>query len=230
MLKNEYETNIMTKSIVLLHSLANVIPIAKQAFQEEAGNLEIMNVVDETVWYELQRSGTISTLVIRRVCLYATLAEQANACGVLTTCSSLSPCFEVAKYCVNIPLIRLDNPVVKQAIEIGKRIGLVATAQTTVQPYLEQVDQIARHSNKIITPVSIFCDGALSALKEDNVKKHDEIVITNIHNKLIRQPVDVLILCQVSLHHMIDQLTGITEIPILSALSSAIQETRERVE
>jgi Asp/Glu/hydantoin racemase len=229
-LKKEFETKIMTKSIVLLHSLANVIPIAKQAFQEEAADLDIMNLVDETVWYELQRSGTISTNIIRRVCLYAILAEQANASGMLTTCSSLSPCFEVAKQCVDIPLIRLDNPVVKQAIEKGARVGLVATAQTTVQPYVEQVDQIARQSHIMANPIIIFCEGALAALKQDNVKKHDEIVITNIHNKLKTQPVDVLILCQASLHHLVGQLTRILEIPILSALSSAIQEARERVE
>jgi Asp/Glu/hydantoin racemase len=220
----------MTKSIVLLHSLASVIPIAKLAFQEEAADFEIMNMVDETVWYELQRSGTIGTHVMGRVCLYATLAEQSNASGMLTTCSSLSPCFDVAQQCVNIPLIRLDSPVIKKAIEIGKRIGLVATAETTVQPYINLVKHMAQQSHKMINPVSIFCEGALGALKEDNVKKHDEIVMTTINNKLKTQPIDVIVLCQASLHRMVGQLTRIMEIPILSALSMAIQDAKKRME
>lgn len=219
----------MRKPLILLHSLSSIIVPTYELVRTMAPNVEVNHLLDETIWHELKRVGRLNTDIIRRVCFYAVIAQEANGGAMLTTCSSLSACFEVAQRLVDIPLIRLDLPVVDRALVIGSNVGLVATAQSTVQPYIDIVGKVADQKGVMANTVDLFCDDALSALKNDEIEKHDRLVFDTINSGIKNYKLDVIVLCQASLHRVLTQLEGRFDLPVLSALPLAIESALNRL-
>jgi Asp/Glu/hydantoin racemase len=219
----------MKKTLVLLHSLSNVIALTYELVREMAPDIEVSHLLDETIWYELKKEGKLNADIVRRVCFYAVVAQEADARAMLTTCSSLSPCFEVAQHLVDIPLIRLDLPAIERALSIGPNVGLVATARSTVQPYIDLVGKVANEKGIEANPIDLFCDNALSALKNGEIEKHDTMVFDTIYNGTKKHRLDVIVLCQASLHRVLPQLEGKFDIPVLSALPLAIESALDRL-
>jgi Asp/Glu/hydantoin racemase len=219
----------MRRPLVLLHSLSSIIETANEVVRKFDSSVEINHLLDETIWHELRETGELNPEIRRRVCFYALIAQEANAGAMLTTCSSLSPCFDIAQQLVDIPLIRLDLPVIKRAIAIGSNVGLVATAQSTIQPYIDLVGKVAAEKGVKATPIDLFCANALDALKNNEVEKHDQIVIDTIKKGISQAGMDVVVLCQASLHRVLPQLEGSIDLPLLSALPLAVESALDRI-
>lgn len=219
----------MKKPLVLLHSLSNLIEPASSLVMEMAPDIEVRHLLDETMWYELARTGKLKTNVVRRVCYYAAIAQEANAGAMLTTCSSLSPCFEVAQKLVDIPLIRLDLPVIERAISIGSRLGLVATSRSTVRPYSELVRKVADQKGVEANAINVYCNDALDAFKHGEIEMHDRIVLDTVCAKSRDHKLDVIVLCQASLHRVLPQLESRFDLPILSALPLALESAIDQL-
>jgi len=58
---------------------------------------------------------------------------------ILVTCSSIGAAVEKAAETANIPVLRVDQPMADLAVQTGKRIGVIATLQTTLEPTADLV-------------------------------------------------------------------------------------------
>jgi Asp/Glu/hydantoin racemase len=219
----------MRRPLVLLHSLSSIIETANEVVRKFDSSVEIIHLLDETIWHELRETGELHPGIKRRVCFYAFIAQEADAGALLTTCSSLSPCFDIAQRLVDVPLIRLDLPVIERAIDIGSNVGLVATAQSTIQPYIDLVGKVAEEKGVKAIPIDLFCANALDALKNNEIEKHDKIVIDTIKKGIAHAGMDVIVLCQASLHRVLPQLEGSIDLPLLSALPLAVESALDRL-
>jgi Asp/Glu/hydantoin racemase len=69
-----------------------------------------------------------------RVVNYAASAQEAGADYILFTCSSIGPAVETAATLTGVPVLRVDQPMADKAVQTGKRIGVIATLSTTLNP------------------------------------------------------------------------------------------------
>src|SRR5438105_7360253 len=119
--------------LAILHTVASLVDLFKPLLARAYPGLDTYHVVDESLLQDLMRHGTSEGLN-RRVAAHAILARDAGASVVLFTCSSTSPAVDVARPLVDIPILKIDDPMAKRAVELGRRIGLVCTAASTKGP------------------------------------------------------------------------------------------------
>jgi Asp/Glu/hydantoin racemase len=140
----------------------------------------------------------------------------------MVTCSSIGPAVEWSRCFVDIPVYRVDEPMVELAVATGKRIGVAATLRTTLDPTLDLVRSKAVSLDKEVQIVSKLCVGAFEAASAGDTGLHDAIIRNGLQD-LIPQS-DVIVLAQASMARVVDALPEAERrIPILSSPRLAVE-------
>jgi Asp/Glu/hydantoin racemase len=212
----------MAKRLALLHTVGTLIPSFKSLCTELIPDVDLFNIVDESLLQNTIRSNQLTKTTIRRLCSYVISAQEAGADLVMVTCSSVGPAAEASRAFVDIPVYRVDEPMADYAVSIGKRIGVAATLSTTLEPTASLILARAAANHKEVRLVSKLCEGAFQAVTSGDPAKHDDIVRNGLR-ELIDQ-VDVIVLAQASMARVVDTLPDSEKrIPILSSPRMAIE-------
>jgi len=122
--------------------------------------------------------------------------------------------------------IRIDEPMVDKAISIGERIGVAATAPTTLKPTTEMVTARAKVIGKDVKVDSVLCKGAYDAMFSGDQETHDNIVRDSLRQLMKHN--DVILLAQASMARVIDTIPADERIvPILSSPQLAVERARD---
>ena len=108
----------------------------------------------------------------------------------------------------------------EEAVKLGSKIAVIATAISTVEPSSRLVESKALAAGKTVTVSRCFVEGAYEfLLKTGDRQKHNEMVIAKI--KEASQTHDVVVLAQGSMYHLIPLLTDI-KVPVLTSLETGV--------
>jgi len=136
---------------------------------------------------------------------------QAETLGVdliFNQCSSVGEAFDIARKCVSIPTLKVDQAMAEKAVEMGKTITIIATVASTLGPSCRLIKSIAQQKGKEIYINSCLVDGALEVLmKEGNKEKHNLMVLEEVKKNACSS--DVIVLAQGSMISLLPQLKGI---------------------
>jgi len=218
----------MTEKLGLLHTSATLVPIF-QALTDQyltGKGIKIFNISDDSLIKNTIERGKLTSDTSRRVVNYVVSASEAGADFILVTCSSIGPAVEIAAKLVNVPVLRVDQPMVDKAVQMGSKIGVVATLSTTLEPTSDLVSRRATLVGKGIELTSRLCEGAFDALMDGRPELHDESVASEL--KELSHQVDVILLAQASMARVANQLSEEDiEVPILSSPELAVQYLAE---
>ena len=211
-----------TKTLGLIHTSATLVPVFQQLCAEHLPGVQVFNIVDDSLVRTITRAGELTPAVARRVVNYVTSAEEGGADYVLVTCSSIGAAVEQAAGLSGVPVLRVDQPMADQAVQTGRRIGVIATLPTTLGPTSDLVERRAALAGKEIELTSVLCEGAFEALMSGNGAQHDAIVAAALKELVTK--VDVIVLAQASMARVVDTLDAAERIvPILASPGIAIQ-------
>ena len=134
--------------------------------------------------------------------------------AILNCCSSVGEVVDslqnFARY-TGIPIIRIDEEMCREAVRLGKRIGILATLPTTLEPTKNTVLCVAREMNCQVNLVDGFMEGAFG-IDRDIFKK----IICDKVAEIIDQ-VDVILLAQSSMAYTEEMLVERFKKPVLSS-------------
>jgi Asp/Glu/hydantoin racemase len=218
----------MNKKLGLIHTAATLIPVFQQLVDKHLGdkNISVFNISDDSLIKNTIESGALTADTSRRVIDYVVSAKDAGADYILVTCSSIGPAVETAATLVNVPVLRVDQPMVDQAVQMGKKIGVIATLSTTLEPTVDLVRRRAVVAKKEVVVTTKLCEGAFEALISGNIELHDQSVALAM--KALSQQVEVILLAQASMARVINQLSDEDKkVPILASPELAIQYLSE---
>jgi Asp/Glu/hydantoin racemase len=185
----------------------------------------MINIINDSLVAEIIETIQPTPKLISRICDYYRHCELIGCKCILNPCSSVGEVADIAAKLVEIPVFKIDYPMSKQAVELGRRIAIVATAVSTLGPSKRLFEQTSLELNKKTEINMFYCEGAHPALiKENNQELHDEIVISNIHEAVKSN--DVIVLAQGSMHHLLSKLTDI-EKPFLTSLESGVSQIKD---
>jgi Asp/Glu/hydantoin racemase len=216
--------NGMTKRLGLIHTSATLVPVFQElADRYLAGkDIQVFNIADDSLIENTIERGVLTSDTSRRVVNYVASAEEAGADFILVTCSSIGPAVEIAAKLVEVPVLRVDQPMADKAVQMGSRIGVVATLSTTLEPTSDLVRRRAVLAGKEIELTSRLCEGAFDALMSGKPALHDEAVASALRE--LSQQVDVILLAQASMARVVHQLSDEDKkVPILSSPELAVQ-------
>lgn len=212
------------KRVVVIHSFLNSVEDFKNTFQNKVPEVELVNIIDDSLLPEALANKGLTPGIVRRVCNYVVEAETMGADCVLNQCSSLGEAFDVAEQLISIPYAKVDRPMAMEAVSNGKKIAMIATAVSTVGPSSRVIKKVAADMNKQIDLEICFVDGAYEALIQDNDKdKHNRLIVEKVEKAA--QENEVVVLAQGSMYHLLPLLKHIN-VPVLSYLESGVEQIR----
>src|SRR6187402_42253 len=192
------------KTLGLVHTSATLVPMFAELCSKYLPHVKIFNIVDDSLIKNTIACGELTPDTSRRVVNYAGSAQDAGADFILFTCSSIGPAVEAAAALTKVPVLRVDQPMADKAVQTGKRIGVIATLATTLQPTSDLVSRRATAAGKEIELVSKLCEGAFDALMKGDTATHDQKVGEAL--KQLSKEVDVIVLAQASMARVVDTL------------------------
>ena len=212
------------KKIVLLQTSMVSFTTFNDLFHEMIPEAQISNLVDEDLLNTLNLNKGITTSIIQRISPYCVAAEAAGTDLIFSQCSSTREGIECARKMTKIPIVMVDDGMTEKAVEMGSRIGVVATAAATLKPTAAALSQVAQHLGKSIEIKTYLADGALDVLmKEKNREKHDRLVIDLL--KQAEKENDVIVLAQGSMITLEPYLSEIA-IPVLTSPRIGVEKAR----
>jgi len=210
------------KRLTFIHTSAIMIPVFSELCAEFLPNVEVVHTVDESLLKDIIADKKLSKSTARRVVGHIISAEQAGADCIMVTCSSIGPAADLGRQLVDVPVVRVDEPMAISAVEQGSCIGVVATLPSTLNPTAEIIKTQAEKKAKKIVLTKKLCEGAFEAVISGDGVKHDKIVAAGIRE--LAEQVDVIVLAQVSMARVVDNLSAESKkIPILSSPRLAVE-------
>jgi Asp/Glu/hydantoin racemase len=218
----EINNNMQQKTLGLIHTSATLVPVFQQLCSQYLPQVKVFNIVDDSLIKNVISCGELTPTNARRVVNYVGSAEVAGADFILVTCSSIGAAVEAAAELTNVPVLRVDQPMADQAVRAGKRIGVVATLSTTLQPTSDLVKRRAAVAGKEIELQTVLCEGAFDALMSGDAATHDAMVAKALRE--LSAKTDVIVLAQASMARVADGLAPEDKkVPILASPGIAIQ-------
>jgi Asp/Glu/hydantoin racemase len=210
------------KTLGLVHTSATLVPMFAELCNKYLPGVKTFNIVDDSLIKNTIACGELTPATSRRVVNYAGSAQDAGADFILFTCSSIGPAVEMAASLTKVPVLRVDQPMADQAVQTGKRVGVIATLSTTLEPTCDLVKRRAAAAGKEIALVSRLCEGAFDALMSGDAARHDKMVGDALRQ--LSKEVDVVLLAQASMARVVDTLdVADKRVPILASPTIAIQ-------
>jgi Asp/Glu/hydantoin racemase len=214
--------NMQQKTLGLIHTSATLVPVFQQLCSQYLPQVKVFNIVDDSLIKNVISCGELTPTNARRVVNYVGSAEVAGADFILVTCSSIGAAVEAAANLTNVPVLRVDQPMADKAVQTGKRIGVVATLSTTLQPTSDLVKRRAAVAGKTIELETVLCEGAFDALMSGDTVTHDAMVAKALRE--LSAKTDVIVLAQASMARVADSLSPEDKkVPILASPGIAIQ-------
>jgi len=203
------------KKVAIIHTSAVSLEELKGLFKEILPEVEVINIIDDSLLEEVKKNDGLTSAIIGRMCTYAQVAEKLGVDLIFNQCSSVGEAAEIAKKCVSIPLLRVDEAMAEEACALGTKIGVIATVKSTMRPSCNLIKQKAELINKKVEVNEFLVDGALDILmKEKNLAKHNELVLDAI--KKAAKANDVIVLAQGSMTAILPYITDVDK-PVLTS-------------
>jgi Asp/Glu/hydantoin racemase len=222
MLAESKTISMSQKVLGLVHTSATLVPVFQQLCNLYLPGVQIFNIVDDSLIKNVIKCGELTPDTARRVVNYAASAEEAGADFILFTCSSIGAAVETAASLMSVPVLRVDQPMADKAVQVGTRVGVIATLPTTLEPTTDLVKRRASIAGKEVQVISKLCVGAFEALMSGDAARHDAMVAAAL--KELSTQVDVIVLAQASMARVVDTLdVADKKVPILASPGIAIE-------
>ncbi len=209
------------KRLGMIHTSATLVPVFEQLCRETLPNVPLFNIVDDSLIKDVIAHDHLRPATARRLVQHVAAAEEAGADVILVTCSSIGRAVETAASLSGVPVLRVDRPMAEEAVATGRRVGVIATLRTTLEPTAELVERCAAESGREIELTARLCDGAFEALMTGNAARHDELVLAALEQ--LSSQVDVIALAQASMARVVATIPADKKrVPILASPPLAI--------
>ncbi len=212
------------KKVGVIHTFLYSVEDLKSLFAEIIPEVEMVNIIDDSLLKEVLANGEPTPAVIRRICNYAQELEKLGCDIILNQCSSVGEASEVAQKLISIPYVKVDAPMAREAVKMGKQVGMVATAHSTLGPSARLVETMAKEMGEDTVVNRCFAEGAYDALLiEGDKPKHDRILMDTIDKAVAEN--DVVCLAQGSMFSLVDKCKD-KAVPVLHSFRSGVEQLR----
>jgi len=214
----------MARLGIIHTSFALVEPLNTLAKEMLPESVDIVNVVDDTLLSYARQHGVDSKLK-RRMYTYFQSAVWAGADVILNACSSVGETVDAARELIDVPILKIDEPMAEAAVAAGKRVAVHATVASTLGPTVRLLRAKAKEAGKEIEISERLCDGAFDLLVCGQTEQHDEAVSKDVLESAADH--DVIVFAQASMARLVPMLEGKVSVPLLSSPKLAMGRLNE---
>lgn len=173
-----------------------------------------ISIIDDSIIGECIQAGEITASVKNKMEGLYKAADMMCADIILNTCSSVGDIADEYAQNIQTPIIRIDEAMAETAVQNHKKIAVVATLNTTLEPTMRLINNKAKKAGKQVEVVNALAQGAFEALVAGNLAEHDEIIKRTVAGI---KGVDCFVLAQASMMRMEEKLQETAGIPVYSS-------------
>jgi hypothetical protein len=215
----------MKKRVGVVHTFLYSVEDLKKQFKEKLPGVEMINIIDDSLLEEALANKGLTPGIISRMCAYYKHCQELGCECILNQCSSVGEAADIAAKLISVPVVKIDYPMARKAVELGSKIAVIATAISTVEPSSRLVERAAKEAGKEVTVSRCFVEGAYEfLLKTGDREKHNEMVTAAVRKAA--ETNDVIVLAQGSMYHLMPLLTDVKK-PVLTSLESGVAQIRK---
>lgn len=208
------------KKVALFHTSSATLAMMQDLTAKFIPGVEIMHIIEDSMIKQVMREGGPTPDINARIAAYVQNAEKAGCYIFMTACSSIGHSVEQCQFMVNIPVTRIDEAMANEAINMGPKVTVLATVETTLKPTLAFISQKAKSANKQIELKSILMSEAFVALLDGDNQTHDKIVSDGLKQAIAGS--DVVVLAQASMARVLAGMDT-PAVPVLTSPESGIK-------
>lgn len=178
-------------------------------------SLTIMSYKDPSILQEARDNGGVTPGCARRLLNLYEQAVKDGADILFNICSSVGDVAKLAKplyEMTGVKFVRIDEDMAMEAVRKGKRIGVVATLCTTLEPTKRLVQDCANALGKEIVLVDALADGAFGL----NQEEFKQMLIDTCSK--VKDQVDILLFAQGSMAYAEEAVSKALDMPVLSSI------------
>jgi aspartate/glutamate racemase len=217
----------VTHTVGLIHAVIPAIEPLRTAFAQLAPDIKLVNLLDEGLVTEIDRRGSLTPGLVRRLTTLVALAEDAGAELVLLSCTAYSPVADDVQKQADIPVLKIDELMVREALGRAKKIGVVATVPAGLTMQKQLIEQIAQEMGREVELDAQLRPEAFQALSSGNRDEHDRIVLGVVEELAARN--ELVMLAQASMGHLATKVPPGVKVPVLSSPTLAVEKVKEMV-
>ena len=196
------------KSIALIHTVKSVASGFDDSLRNYLGyEVKIHNLWDDFLANNPNEIGEFTIQNRNRLFCDMKAQELTGADIIVTTCSTLTPAVELIRPFIQVPVIAIDDAMARRSVLYGKRIMVMATAESTVGPTVSKIKAEADKAGREADISTCVCMDAFFAMKAMDMKKHD-MILREKAGEL--KGYDCIVLAQASMAHLEDETASIT--------------------
>lgn len=205
----------MKIGIVYTSTTPELIELVERELRKNVGGeAEFLSYQDPSILREACECGTVTAgAAARLIGLYAQ-AIGAGADVILNCCSSVGEVADsmqsFAKF-TGVPIVRIDEEMCREAVRLGKRIGIMATLSSTLEPTKGTILRVAREMGRRVELTDALLDGAFG-LSQDEFKAR-----MTAKAEEIAGAVDVILFAQGSMAYCEAAVGGVCGKPVVSS-------------
>ena len=195
----------MADLLVLVHTVPPLIEVFNRLAAELLPGVRVLHVLDEPLLEQVRQRGHLADEDALRLGTHVQAAASIGAAAVLVTCSTVSPCVDTVREQAELPVLRIDEVMIRDAVVQGRRIGVIATNRTTLEPTRQLLLAEAARTGTQVEVELVMVEGALPALLNGDGAAHDRLVRLAVLALATRS--DVIILAQASIARVMSVLS-----------------------
>lgn len=214
----------MIKVVAVHTAMALVEPLTK-IFKEVLPEVKLNHIADDSLIQEVIANNKVTPAVRRRLLANYMAAADSGADVIFNCCSSVGDVADLGNEIAPVPVFRIDYPMAMEAVTSAKRIAVISTLSTTLDPTRRLIERCAKEAGRDVVLVDGLADGAFAAGQSGDGETHDRL-IAEAAMKIVDK-VDLFVLAQGSMARMEKKLSEMTGKPVLSSPVSGVKGLRK---
>jgi Asp/Glu/hydantoin racemase len=222
------------KRLFMLHTMPfvmdKIIGPLEREFLKDHADVEIQTMLDTSLLADTMTAGKVTPVTAARLLSYVQEAERAGASMLLLTCTSMGAGMAHVREFSSLPTLCITEPLVKEALDLGTRVGIIGTVPTSpaqiIEPLLVEAGRRGLGPDDLSIAIEVV-EAAFQARGRGDTETHDKLV-SEAAAKLAREhELDSIIFAQASMSATVPDDPGV---PVLKLGPSAFRAAGEMLD
>lgn len=210
---------------VVYTSMGNLVNNLKRRLTEAFPEVRLVNIADDSLIKEVMENGAVTPEVRMRMMHYFEAASLWKPEVIISACSSVGEVAEEADGRFGTRIVRIDRGMIEKAVQCAKRIGVLASLETTLLPTTSYLKRIAEKEGRSVQITARVAKGAYEANNSGNPELHDRLIMEEA--RAIAEAVDVILLAQGSMERMAESIEEATGVMTLSSPALCVEYVKK---
>jgi aspartate/glutamate racemase len=162
--------------VAVIHAVPGAIDPIGEAFAAVWPEARIDNLLEESLSTDLAEAGTENTAIQERIADLAAYVTKAGAEAILYSCSAFGTSIDRVKRSSSLPVLKPNEAMIDEALDLGPRIGVVATFAPTLESMRPEFKDQAHQRGIDLRLEEYFVPNAMDALNSGEAERHDALI------------------------------------------------------